>query len=699
MSGTPTAVGETRQAFVRDVVTQLGLLGAAVIRVVPGERCTLVASWPTDHADIATFEASEALHALAASRRGVASWRPGSRTFAELAQLAGVAVAGRAALIAAVRISMPAAAHPELLVAISSDAERDPDELARAIARRNAPPVPDVAVEVRADARMARLVDLELQQAGELDVGRLLATLVANARELFDAAYAAIGVLDPSGTTIERFETSGMDDATARRIGPVPTGRGLLGALLEDPRPVRLGQIGDDPRSCGFPPHHPPMRSFLGVPILLGGVVFGNLYMTDKASGPFTDEDERLAQVFAAQAAVAIDNALRFERERTRTASLEQLQGTIRAVQDVLAEGVSANQAIEVTLATVIAEVGDLTGAAGACVAVVEDDHLVIRAAQGIPAMRSADGRRCGASGDAVRHLLRDLVEMPVEVVELRVGADLVGVLAAAGDAIGEFGAQALLRAVASQLTLALVSERARTASSALDVARERERATAEGFRRAIRAQEAERSRIARELHDEAGQVMMAVALHLRALERSTEDPDRRAALEELHTIVSEAASGLHEMISELRPGQLREHGLAAAIDQQATRTRETTGIELDVHLEALPELPEEVEIALYRIVQEALVNVARHSGATAASITAARTGDRLRLVIEDNGRGFDTSASTRRHGLLGMSERMALLGGQLHVDSSPGVGTAIIAELALAETTNGTPDDRTPRL
>ena len=138
-------------------------------------------------------------------------------------------------------------------------------------------------------------------------------------------------------------------------------------------------------------------------------------------------------------------------------------------------------------------------------------------------------------------------------------------------------------------------------------------------------------------------------------------------------------------MISDLRPGLLREHGLAAAIDQQATRTGESTGIQIGVHLEALPDLPGEVEIALYRIAQEALVNVARHSGATAASVTAARSGWRLRLVIEDNGHGFDPGASTRRHGLLGMSERMALLGGQLHIDSSPGGGTAIIAALDLA--------------
>ena len=286
--GVPAIARDVRQELVHDAVVRLGLLGAAVIRIGPGEACTVVSSWPAEHLDMPTLEAATALRTLAASRRGVAAWRPGSRTFAELALLGGVAVAGRAALIAAIRISTPAARDPEVVVVISSEGDRDPDELARELARLNAPPIPEAALEVRADARMARLVDLGLRLAGELDVETLLAALVENARELFDAAYAAIGVLDPSGTTIERFRVGGMDAATQERIGPVPTGRGLLGALLEDPRPVRLARLTEDARSCGFPPHHPPMESFLGVPILLGGVVFGNLYMTEKRSGSFT---------------------------------------------------------------------------------------------------------------------------------------------------------------------------------------------------------------------------------------------------------------------------------------------------------------------------------------------------------------------------------------------------------------------------
>lgn len=683
---------DTRADLVWDVVVQLGLLGAAVIRIGGGGACSVMSSWPGRDEVAISPEAAAALGELVQGRRGVAVWRPGSRTFAELAQLAGPQAAGRAALIAAVRITTPTVEFPELVVAISADDERDADELARELSRLSGPSVPTTSVEIGAEPRMARLVDMGLQLAGELVMGDLLPALVGSARELFEVRYVAIGVLDPSGTTIESFESLGLDGETKARIGRLPTGRGLLGALLEEPRPVRLERIADDPRSCGFPPGHPPMESFLGVPILLGGVLLGNLYMTEKHAGPFTEDDERLAQVFAAQAAVAIDNARRFERERERIMTLESLQGTVQAVQEVLAEGLRTNQSLDEVLSAVVGQVCELAGAEGACVALVDNGRLVVRAAEGVPQMGATIGRTSGASARALARVLRDLVEMPVEAVELRVGSELAGVLAAAGDAAAGFGAKAVMQAVASQLALALANERARiaeyervAAATALDLARERERSTAEGFRRAIRAQEAERGRIARELHDEAGQVMMAVALHLRALEKSTSDPRQREDLEELHAIVSEAATGLHEMISDLRPGLLREHGLAAAIEQQVARTRDASGIQIGLHLEALPPLPDEVEIALYRIVQEALVNVVRHSGATAASVTAARDAVRLRLVVEDNGCGFDAAAPRHRHGLLGMSERMALLDGQLHIDSSPGGGTAIIAELELA--------------
>jgi hypothetical protein len=190
-------------SFVWDVVVQLGLLGAAVMRIGP-DGLSVVSSWPGNRAVVVTFDAAETLAELVESRRGVAVWRPGSRIFAELAQIAGAESAGRAALIAAVRTTTPVAEFPEVVVAISADADRDADELARGLARLTGPAAPVATVEIGADPRMAQLVDLGLRLAGELVMGDLLPALVSSARDLFDAEYAALGVLDPGLDTFRR---------------------------------------------------------------------------------------------------------------------------------------------------------------------------------------------------------------------------------------------------------------------------------------------------------------------------------------------------------------------------------------------------------------------------------------------------------------------------------------------------------------
>jgi signal transduction histidine kinase len=221
--------------------------------------------------------------------------------------------------------------------------------------------------------------------------------------------------------------------------------------------------------------------------------------------------------------------------------------------------------------------------------------------------------------------------------------------------------------------------------SAAVQAAQARERAAAEGHRRAIEAQEAERARIARELHDEAGQVLTALALHLRALEDELPDDATRGRLSDLRRQINAAAASLRDLATELRPSGLREHGLQSAIARQAARVAESSGIEVDLALGGLPEgLPEQTEIALFRVVQEALTNVARHSGSRRASVLATALGGKLRLVVEDEGSGFDATAPTARLGLAGIRERVELLGGQLRIESSPGAGTAVIVDLVL---------------
>ena len=157
--------------------------------------------------------------------------------------------------------------------------------------------------------RLRVLVDAGIALSSELSIDALLQQLVETAAQLTGARYAALGVIDQTGTGLERFLTTGIDAETHAAIGELPKGRGILGVLIRDAKPLRLDTLGDDTRSVGFPAHHPPMQTFLGVPILLRGVAYGNLYLTEKeGGGSFTDEDEELTQLLAAQAAVAIEN-------------------------------------------------------------------------------------------------------------------------------------------------------------------------------------------------------------------------------------------------------------------------------------------------------------------------------------------------------------------------------------------------------
>ena len=164
------------------------------------------------------------------------------------------------------------------------------------------------------EGRLRALFAAGLAVTSELSLDALLNRLVEAAAELTGARYAALGVIDANGVELEQFITHGIDDDLRAEIGDLPRGRGILGVLIREAKPLRLHDLTEDPRSVGFPPGHPPMRSFLGVPILLRGVAYGNLYLTEKEGGAdFGEEDEELTKLLAAQAAVAIENARLYE--------------------------------------------------------------------------------------------------------------------------------------------------------------------------------------------------------------------------------------------------------------------------------------------------------------------------------------------------------------------------------------------------
>ena len=530
-------------------------------------------------------------------------------------------------------------------------------------------------------ARMASLVDAGLALGRELALDDLLTRIVQAARTVLGARYAALGVLDSTGTELAQFVTAGMTDEERERIGPLPRGRGILGVLIRDARPLRLERLGDDPRSTGFPPNHPPMESFLGVPVALRGEAFGNLYLTDKAGGPFTEEDEQLALTLAAQAAVAVDNVRRYEAERRRADEIESVLEVARAVLSTLD--------IDALLPLVARRARRLTGAETIGVAVRDGDELVFRYAHGIDAL-GLEGSRAPLDMETLAERLRGSLGAPVvQACALEVGGETAGALVAAGWRPFDEGARRLLETFSSQVAVALVNARAVATqrdtlleSARREAEKVRERAEVEGIQRAVEAQEAERARMARELHDESGQVLTALAVHLKALEDDVGPGDIRDRIAEMRRSLSQASVGLRELATRLRPTAIDELGLADAIEEQAARLRRT-GVDVGVELRGLdPPFPEEVQTALFRVVQESLTNVARHSGARNASVLLSVHGGRVRLVVEDDGGGFDPTAPTSRFGLAGIRERVEMLGGQLRIESSPGSGTAVVVDL-----------------
>jgi signal transduction histidine kinase len=535
-----------------------------------------------------------------------------------------------------------------------------------------------------AGGRTASLIEVGLSLGREPRLDALLARIVEAAREVVGARYAALGVLDAERTELAEFVTAGLDDDQRAAIGEPPRGRGLLGTLIRDARPLRLERISDDPRSVGFPANHPPMESFLGVPIALRGEVFGNLYLTEKVGGPFTEQDEQVALTLAAQAAVAVDNVRRLEAERRRADELASVQEVARAVLGTLD--------LDALLPLVARRARRLTRADTVGVAVREGDGLVFRDAHGVDAL-SLEGTAVPAEMAGVRaELARRLGAAAVEACALEVGGETAGALVAVGSAPFDADARRVLATFSSHVAIALANARAVGAELARvqeaarrDAAVVRERAAGESVRRAIEAQEAERARLARELHDEAGQALTALAVHLRALEEDVPAGPLRERVVELRGQVGAASTALRELATRLRPAGLGEGGLAAAVAEQAERVRTTAGIEVDVDLRGLEAaLPDDLQIALYRAVQEALTNVVRHSGAEGVSIVATVQDGRIRLVVDDDGRGFDASAPTDRLGLAGIRERVELLGGTLRVESSPGGGTAVVVDLEL---------------
>ena len=536
--------------------------------------------------------------------------------------------------------------------------------------------------------RLRGLIDAGIALGSEVSLDSLLQKLVETAAALTGARYAALGVIDETGTELERFLTTGIDAELHAAIGELPRGRGILGVLIKDAETLLLESIADDPRSVGFPPHHPPMRGFLGVPILLRGRAYGNLYLTEKAGGPFTADDQGLVETLAAQAAVAIENARLLQDATTWSAQLEALN----EVGAALATEIELPRLLQL----ICLRLRGLIGARVVTIALpVSEGTLRIEAADGAGADEfhglrleragSKSGgvfeRRRAERVDALaddsevdQHATRSIDARTGLYVPLLAGARPIGVIVA-HDKEGEDP-----RFTDDDLRLAEIF--AARAAVAVDLSA---RVARDALRRVVEAQELERRRLARELHDQTGQELISVLLGLKAVEEANNHAERVEALAAVREQVVETLHDVRRLAVELRPKALDDFGLAAALERLRDTFSEQTGIRVELESQIRERLPPDVETALYRIVQEALTNVVKHAQASAVSIVVARKAGAVTALIEDDGRGFSRDGSGEGLGLLGMGERLALLGGRLKVESRPGAGTTIVAEVPLS--------------
>lgn len=559
--------------------------------------------------------------------------------------------------------------------------------------------------------RLRRLIEVGRALVARLDLEGVLEMVLDAARELTGARYAAIGILNEGKREFDRFLTLGVDDGTRAAIGEFPRGRGVLGELIRIPEPLRLADLRSHPRSCGFPPGHPRMRTFLGVPIRIRGDTWGNLYLTEKAGGEeFDESDEEATIVLADWAAIAIENARLYEglsRHRNEVEfqrDLAERSARALAVMTDIARSVGGETDIDRILALIVDRGRALVQARALLIMLADGEELVVAATAGeldgglrgtrIPAGDSVPGRvlrsgRAERLGDAPGEA--ELGDLGVRseaaiLVPLTFRGASSGVLIAVdrltdgpGFALED---ERLLRAFAASAATAVA-----TAKSV----------EADRLRHSLEAAERERKRWARELHDETLQALGGLRmLYSAGLRGDSGAAELRATLREGIDLIDAEIDNLSALIAELRPAALDEIGLVPALRTLAERKGREGKLTIDL-LARLgaggARLPAETESVLYRLVQEALNNVVKHAGASRAEAVLERVGAVVEVTVRDDGCGFDPAARNGGFGLTGMRERIELVGGELRIDATPGRGTTISARVPLPASAD--PDHR----
>ncbi|WP_135457553.1 GAF domain-containing sensor histidine kinase [Mycobacterium sp. DL99] len=518
--------------------------------------------------------------------------------------------------------------------------------------------------------RIDGLVEAMLAVTSGLDLEVTLSTIVRTAIELVDARYGALGVRGDEHELTE-FVYQGIDDETRAVIGHLPEGRGVLGVLIDDPKPIRLDDIRQHPASVGFPPNHPPMRTFLGVPVRIRDEVFGNLYLTDKTNGqPFSEDDEVLVEALAAAAGVAVENARLYELSRDR-------QAWIAATRDIGTELLGGTDPARV-FRMVADEALKLTGADRIVVAVPgsevpagEADTLVVAATAGSPT--TVDSIPVGPHGaeDAVGAAFRDgtphrldRLELdgaggPALVLPLRAIDTVAGVLVAVrADGARSFTAEQLdmAAAFADQAAVAWQLASSQRSVQELEIL-------------------ADRDRIARDLHDHVIQRLFAVGLSLQGTIPRAQSPEVQQRL-------TGTVDDLQAVIQEIRTAIFDLHGAQAGTTRLRQRLDKVIAQFADapIHISTRFVGPLSVVDATLAdhaeaVLREAISNAVRHSGASELTVLV-EVADDLSIEVSDNGCGI--AAEVTESGLGNLRARALSADGQFTITDRPGGGTVL---------------------
>lgn len=527
------------------------------------------------------------------------------------------------------------------------------------------------------------LLDAVVGVASGLELPATLRRIVEAAVTLVDAQYGALGVIG-SDRTLDQFVYTGIDEKTRSRIGHLPEGHGILGLLIDEPTPVRLHRIADHAASYGFPPNHPPMDTFLGVPIRVRDAVFGNLYLTEKRGGDFTADDEAVVQALAAAAGVAIENARLFEETQRRQRWLE----ASNEVRAALLSGAGVDEALPL----IAARARELTGADTTMMVlpdpVAPDDRLVVRVAEGDAAseMLGVISPRQGSftgqvmtSGEllAVPDITTARPDSPIARRAPGYGPALfvpigepnrIGVLVAInrlGSAGFGPGLIELLSAFAGQAALTLQLVEAQEAQRRLELY-------------------ADRDRIARDLHDQVIQRLFATGMSLQSISAQV-PPGARGrlsrAVDDLDQSIREIRTIIYALHTPAEGAPTPYQQLMAAVEEATAGSELARDMRISGPIDTAVK-PELIPHAV-AVLREAVTNVVRHAKAHRVSVSLS-VDDRLCLEVTDDGIGVP--AGGRRSGLSNLAGRAAELGGAFELGPGPdGRGTRLLWTVPLS--------------